>query len=103
MSDIRFPVFDGEYKQEVEVIDGVPHLFAKRDVVEELTVLEPVDDRNDFFASVPVRSVWNPGSGPAIEIGPFSLDDTEIIKLYHAIGRHINTFQNHYRTKEESA
>lgn len=103
MSHNRFPVFDGDYKNEVQVIDGVPHIFAKRDVLEELTILEPVDDRNDLFATVPVRSVWNPFCGPALELGPFSLDESEVIKLYNAIIKHINAFRSGFRFEGESA
>lgn len=103
MTQPRFPIFDGEYKPDVEVIDGVPHIFPRRDVIQELAVLEPADDRNDFFASVPVRSVWHPDSGPAVEIGPFSLDDTEIVKLYNAIGKHINTFGSDFRLSGEAS
>lgn len=96
MREHRFPVFDGDYKQDIDVIDGVSHLIPKRDVVEELTILEPADDRTDLFATVPVRSVWNPACGPAVEIGPFSLDAREVIKLHNAIAKHINTFRSYY-------
>ena len=99
----RFPTFDGEYKPDVVVIDGVPTLCAKHDVLDDLTVLEPVDDRNGYFTSIPVRSVWNPGCGPAVEIGPFSLDDGEIIKLYNALGKHINSFRSEFRFKGDAA
>lgn len=97
MTDVRFPILDGDYRPEVEVIDGVPTLFARRDVIEELTLLEPSDVRTDSSVTIPVRSVWNPACGPAVEVGPFTLDDCEVVKLYNALGRHINSFPHNYR------
>ena len=94
-----FPVFDGQYKPEVFVSEGVPTICQAHDVIDELTTLEPADDRTDFFASIPVRSVWNPSCGPAVEIGPFSLDTREIIKLYNALAKHINNFPGEFTLK----
>ena len=99
----RFPVFDGQYKPEVVVVDGVPAICNVHEVIEELTVLEPSDDRTDFFAAVPVRSVWNEGCGPAVEIGPFSLNTREIVKLYNALARHINNFADEFKFKGGAA
>ena len=95
----RFPVFDGQYKPEVVVVDGVPTICNVHEVIEELAVLEPSDDRNDFFVSIPVRSVRNEGCGPAVEIGPFTLDTREIVKLYNALARHVNNFAGEFQFK----
>lgn len=99
----RFPVFDGEYKPQIEVIDGVPTFFQVHDVLNELTVLEPADERTDSFASIPVRSVWTDGCGPAIELGPFTLDDREVVKLFNALAKHINTFPSQFKLREGAA
>lgn len=98
-----FPVFDHARKSGVEFIDGVPTIINDRHVVEEHCILEPLDERVDFFATIPVRSVITAGCGPAIEIGPFSLDDTQIVKLYNALGAHINTFRSEFTFRGVSA
>lgn len=103
MTQSPFPVFDGEYKPEVIVIDGVPTICHAHEVLDELTVLEPGDDRTDGFVAVPVRSVWNEGCGPAVEIGPFTLDDREVVKLYNALTQHINNFPSQFRFKGGAA
>ena len=99
----NFPVFDYERKSGIEVFDGVPTIINDRDVVEEHCVLEPLDERVDFFTTIPVRSVITAGCGPAIELGPFSLDDNDIVRLYNALGRHINTFPSDFKVRGESA
>jgi hypothetical protein len=98
----RFPVFDHERKSGVEVIDGVPTIINDRDVVEEHCIIEPSDERVDFFASIPVRSVITAGCGPAIEIGPFTLDDNDIVKLYNALSAHINNFPGEFKIRREA-
>lgn len=100
---MTFPAFDHERKSGVEVIDGVPTIINDRDVVEEHCILEPLDERVDYFTTIPVRSVITSGCGPAIEIGPFSLDDTQIVMLYNALGAHINAFRSEFKVRGESA
>jgi hypothetical protein len=81
----RFPLFDrtGEYDDYREVID-------------QPTILEPHDDRTDQCVSVPVRSVISATAGPAVEIGPFTLDTGEVVKLFNALGRHIDRFPSEF-------
>ncbi|MDM3894798.1 hypothetical protein [Mycobacterium intracellulare] len=103
MSHSRFPAFDYDRKPVWDVIDGVPTICNERDVLADLTVLEPLDERNDSFAAIPVRSVITAGGGPSIELGPFSLDTSEVIKLYNALAAHINSFSGEFRFKGQSA
>lgn len=97
MTESRFPTFDGDRKPYIQVIDGVPTFVTNRHDVEELAVLEPVDTRNDFFASVPLRSAWNDACGPCFEIGAFDLDDGQVVALFNALLRHIERFPSTFR------
>lgn len=67
-----------------------------RDVIEHSCVLEPHDDRVDQCVSIPVRSVISAIAGPAIELGPFTLDTPEVVKLYNALVQHINSFPGEF-------
>jgi hypothetical protein len=99
----RFPVFDHDRKPEVEVIDGLPTILNQRDVLQEFEALEPLDERVDFFATVPMRSCITPNAGPSFELGPFCLDTTEVIKLYNALAKHANSFPDDFQKKKASA
>lgn len=91
MSLHRFPLFDrtGEFDD-------------FREVVDHPTVLEPHDDRTDQCVSIPVRSVMSAISGPAVEVGPFTLDTGEVVKLYNALAGHINNFPNEFQMRGDS-
>lgn len=80
------------------MIDGVPTLVTDRHHVEDLAVIEPVDTRNDFFASVPLRSAWHDACGPSFEFGAFSLDDGEVVALFNALHSHIKRFPTFFKT-----
>ena len=84
----RFELFDrtGKYDDDRQVIDGP-------------VILEPHDDRSDMCVSLPVRSVISSTAGIAVEIGPFTLDSPEVVKLYNALADHINAFPSEYRIR----
>lgn len=84
----QFPPFDraGEFDDLREVIDGP-------------VMLEPHDDRTDQCVGLPVRSVISAVAGPAVEIGPFTLDTGDVVKLYNALASHINCFGSEFRMK----
>lgn len=94
----RFPVFDHERKPEIEIIDGLHTIVNERSVVQDFDPLELLDERVDFFATIPIRSVVTANAGPAFELGPFCLDSAEVIKLYNALAAHINTFTGEFRS-----
>lgn len=82
----RFPLFDrtGQWDDYREVIDHP-------------CVLEPHDDRTDQCVSLPIRSVLSATCGPAFEVGPFTFDTSEVVKLYNALASHINSFPSEFR------
>lgn len=84
----RFQMFDrtGQFDDHREVIDGP-------------VMTEPHDDRSDQCVSLPVRSVISATAGPAIEIGPFTFDTSEVVKLYNALSSHINNFPSEFKVK----
>jgi len=86
----RFPLIDrtGQSDDFREVIDGP-------------VMLEPHDDRSDQCVSLPVRSVISAVAGPAVEIGPFTLDTGEVVKLHNALAAHINSFPSEFRARPE--
>lgn len=79
------------------LVDRTGEFDDHREVIDQLCVLEPHDDRADECVSIPVRSVISAIAGPAVEVGPFTLDTPEIVKLYNALSAHINTFRADYR------
>lgn len=88
-SPARFDLFDrtGQFDDFREVIAGP-------------VTLEPHDDRTDMCVSVPVRLVISSTAGPAIEIGPFTLDSRDIVTLYNALAAHINTFTGEFKVRK---
>ncbi|GFG72723.1 hypothetical protein [Mycobacterium botniense] len=96
---MRLPEFDCELRPVVAVIDGMPTICNDRTVIADHAVIEPLDERADSLVSVPIRSVITSCSGPSIEIGPFLLDTTEVIKLYNALAHHVNTFPSEFRIR----
>ena len=78
------------------LIDRTGEFDDFRTVIDQLTVLEPHDDRTDECVSIPVRSVVSAIAGPAVEVGPYTLDTTEVVKLYNALAQHINGFPGEF-------
>jgi len=70
-----------------------------REVIDHPTILEPHDDRTDQCVSIPVRSVISATCGPAVEVGPFTLDTPEVVKLYNALASHINSFPSEFQER----
>ncbi len=102
MNQPRFPLFDRPpYDPELLMVDGMPTIIADdpdRDITDHEVIIEPHDARSDFCVSIPVRSVVSSIAGPAIEIGPFTLDTPEVAKLYNQLARHINRFPSEFKT-----
>ncbi|WP_166905971.1 hypothetical protein [Mycobacterium sp. DL440] len=81
------------------LVDRTGEFDDFRQVVDQPTILEPHDDRTDQCVSIPVRSVLSAVSGPAVEIGPFTLDSSEVVKLHNALGAHIRAFPSEFRVR----
>lgn len=84
----RFQLFDrtGQFDDFRAVIDGP-------------AMLEPHNDHTDMCVSLPVRSVISATAGPAVEIGPFTLDSGDVVTLYNALAAHINTFTSEFTVR----
>ena len=70
-----------------------------REIVSQPVILEPHDDHSDMCVSIPVRSVISATAGIAIEVGPYTLDSSEVVKLHNALADHINSFPSEYRIR----
>ncbi|OBB15500.1 hypothetical protein A5731_00600 [Mycolicibacterium conceptionense] len=93
----RSAVPDEDESVRFKLIDRTGKFDSHRDVIDAPCVLEPHDDRTDMCVSLPVRSVVSQTAGVAVEIGPFTLDTGEVVKLYNALAAHINTFPSEFR------
>lgn len=83
------------------LVDRTGEFDECRDVIDHLAILEPHDDRSDECVSLPVRSVISATCGPAVEIGPFTLDTPEVAKLYNALASHVAAFPSEFHTINE--
>lgn len=81
------------------LVDRSGEFDDHRMVVDHPAILEPHDDRTDECVSIPVRSVISALCGPAVELGPFTLDTSEVVKLYNALAQHINEFPSEFKFK----
>lgn len=79
------------------LVDRTGEFDDLREIVDHPCVLEPHDDRTDGCVSIPVRSVTSAVAGPAIELGPFTLDTHGVVKLYNALSQHIQSFPSEFR------
>ncbi|EKT83080.1 hypothetical protein Mbo4_036 [Rhodococcus phage Mbo4] len=95
MSD--FPVFDHVRPMQTAHDGNTIFVVNDRDVLAELATIEPLDDRADYFCSIPIRSVWNSGVGPTVELGPFSLDAKEVVGLHNALVEHMRAFPSEFK------
>ncbi|QDQ93740.1 hypothetical protein FND50_25260 [Rhodococcus sp. WB9] len=84
----RFPVLDFDR-------DGHPELSVSRHVLLE-RVIEPTVDETDEFVTMPVRVIINSMS-PAVEIGPYSLCETDIAALHQALTHFICNFPESFK------
>lgn len=84
------------------LVDRTGDFDDLREVISQPTILEPHDDRADECVSIPVRSVISATCGVALEIGPFTFDTGEVVKLYNALAQHIGTFPGDFKLKAES-
>lgn len=91
---------DANTSARFDLFDRTGQFDDFRDVINESATLEPHDDRTDMCVSIPVRSVISATAGPAVEIGPFSLDSPEVVKLYNALADHINRFPSEFRARK---
>ena len=80
--------------------DDVPSIFPVLDaprefadtelgrvVIEEFNAIEPYIEETDSWAAMPLRVVHDQGNGFHIEIGPYSLGNSDIRRLVRAIQR----------------
>lgn len=81
------------------LIDRTGEFDDFRTVIDQSAILEPHDDRTDECVSIPVRSVISAIAGPAVEVGPFTLDTSGVVKLYNALAQHINNFPGEFHLR----
>lgn len=92
-----FPIFDADHKPYQHIGDGITTLVTDRDVLADLGSIIPVDDRDDEFYEIPMRSVFSSGSGPTFELGPFSLDEDATLRLMGALAAHCRSFPSVFK------
>lgn len=68
-----FPILDGPRTDE----------FGR--VIDDLGVIEPHIDEVDLWITMPMRLLHGPLTGWLIEVGPYSLDEIDIMRLCAAI------------------
>lgn len=83
-----------------QLVDRTGKFDDHREVLTDDCVIEPHDDRTDMCVSIPVRSVISATAGPAIEIGPYTLDSPEVVKLHNTLADHINSFPSEFRVRQ---
>jgi hypothetical protein len=84
-----------------QLVDRTSEFDDLRTIIADDCVIEPHDDRTDMCVSIPVRSVISAAVGPAIEIGPFTLDTSDVVKLHNTISDHINSFPTEFTVRPE--
>jgi hypothetical protein len=94
---MRFQSFDFDRPIRTFREGDTIQVATDRTVLDELTELEPLDERSDSFVSVPVRSVVTAGAGPSVEFGPFSLDSKDVVRLHNALIDHMTAFPSEYK------
>ncbi len=96
MTASNFPVVDYERVPDVDIQDDEIVIYNDRSVLAEHGVIEPHDDREDCTVAIPIRTVHTPWAGLSIEIGPYSLDSSEIVRLHNYLVEHINSTNGAY-------
>jgi hypothetical protein len=90
----KYPTLDYDRESHEE-------LRQSRDVIREASI-EPVVDETDEFVHIPLRSVAD-SMGQRIEIGPYSLDEGDIVILHNILVAHIRTFPGSFQIKTGGA
>ena len=95
--------FRREPKSPFRLIDRTGQWDDHREVIGETVLTEPHDDHSDTCVTLPVRSVVSAIAGPAVEIGPYTFDSPEVVKLYNALADHLNSFPMQYRIRKDGS
>lgn len=90
MSGHRFPVLDFDRESDALYV-GARHVVSE-------TSIEPVVAETGEWITLPVRSVIDAG-GPTVEIGPYSLTETDVARLHNVLLDHIRAFPEDFRVR----
>lgn len=88
MTEPRFPTLD--YDRTSRDDYGGVYEVLKEDAI------EPMVAETDWWVHFPIRTVIDQ-CGPAFEIGPYTLTESDVINLYNALSDHVGMFPELFR------
>jgi hypothetical protein len=80
--------------------EGDPFTYPGRTVLDHFGFIEPYQPATDYWCALPVRLVHTEGGGFGIELGPYTLNHTDIDRLRATINSYDEATGPHLRAVE---